>query len=110
MIRRPPRSTLFPYTTLFRSPTAAASWAPECPAAGSRSGPRSRRGRRPAARRARAERRARERTRRQSEPASEHLHAEGHGVAAPETQGGEAGRLLPILQGEQEGREDPGAG
>src|SRR5688572_31727061 len=24
MIRRPPRSTLFPYTTLFRSPTAAA--------------------------------------------------------------------------------------
>src|SRR5437868_9273079 len=28
MIRRPPRSTLFPYTTLFRSPvgTAAASW------------------------------------------------------------------------------------
>src|SRR6478735_11895232 len=26
MIRRPPRSTLFPYTTLFRSPTAA--WPP----------------------------------------------------------------------------------
>src|SRR5256885_8413258 len=25
MIRRPPRSTLFPYTTLFRSSTAAAS-------------------------------------------------------------------------------------
>ena len=25
MIRRPPRSTLFPYTTLFRSPTAAVS-------------------------------------------------------------------------------------
>src|SRR5436305_7675727 len=25
MIRRPPRSTLFPYTTLFRSPLAAAS-------------------------------------------------------------------------------------
>src|SRR2546422_1862266 len=25
MIRRPPRSTLFPYTTLFRSPTASAS-------------------------------------------------------------------------------------
>src|SRR5687767_15510100 len=24
MIRRPPRSTLFPYTTLFRSPTATA--------------------------------------------------------------------------------------
>src|SRR2546429_7206466 len=27
MIRRPPRSTLFPYTTLFRSP---GSWAPRC--------------------------------------------------------------------------------
>src|SRR5260221_10356946 len=29
MIRRPPRSTLFPYTTLFRSPQAAsaAAWA-----------------------------------------------------------------------------------
>src|SRR5258707_3479256 len=27
MIRRPPRSTLFPYTTLFRS-MAAAGWAP----------------------------------------------------------------------------------
>src|SRR5258708_10575888 len=26
MIRRPPRSTLFPYTTLFRSPTGG--WAP----------------------------------------------------------------------------------
>src|SRR6478735_2050201 len=26
MIRRPPRSTLFPYTTLFRSPTAAPAW------------------------------------------------------------------------------------
>src|SRR3989454_2648006 len=26
MIRRPPRSTLFPYTTLFRSLAAAASW------------------------------------------------------------------------------------
>src|SRR5258708_30179167 len=25
MIRRPPRSTLFPYTTLFRSPTGAAA-------------------------------------------------------------------------------------
>src|SRR2546426_8724707 len=25
MIRRPPRSTLFPYTTLFRSPTAQSS-------------------------------------------------------------------------------------
>src|SRR3712207_7798990 len=28
MIRRPPRSTLFPYTTLFRSPTAPASRPP----------------------------------------------------------------------------------
>src|SRR3989441_10462655 len=26
MIRRPPRSTLFPYTTLFRSPCARARW------------------------------------------------------------------------------------
>src|SRR5260221_6626239 len=31
MIRRPPRSTLFPYTTLFRSPPAAAPLAaPAC--------------------------------------------------------------------------------
>src|SRR3712207_7062572 len=30
MIRRPPRSTLFPYTTLFRSPRAAAP-APRAP-------------------------------------------------------------------------------
>src|SRR5256712_6435239 len=28
MIRRPPRSTLFPYTTLFRSPSAAAASLP----------------------------------------------------------------------------------
>src|SRR3712207_8728968 len=28
MIRRPPRSTLFPYTTLFRSPRAAAAGVP----------------------------------------------------------------------------------
>src|SRR5256885_5781438 len=28
MIRRPPRSTLFPYTTLFRSPDAPAGWVP----------------------------------------------------------------------------------
>src|SRR6266487_5285315 len=28
MIRRPPRSTLFPYTTLFRSPTSPCSWSP----------------------------------------------------------------------------------
>src|SRR2546426_7824251 len=26
MIRRPPRSTLFPYTTLFRSPYGAGEW------------------------------------------------------------------------------------
>src|SRR5258706_3186182 len=26
MIRRPPRSTLFPYTTLFRSQTGAGTW------------------------------------------------------------------------------------
>src|SRR5256885_5679533 len=26
MIRRPPRSTLFPYTTLFRSPSAGLQW------------------------------------------------------------------------------------
>src|SRR2546427_2949058 len=33
MIRRPPRSTLFPYTTLFRSPSPCAeSWAPPLPA------------------------------------------------------------------------------
>src|SRR5256885_6193242 len=32
MIRRPPRSTLFPYTTLFRS---SAAW--DCPASGTRS-------------------------------------------------------------------------
>src|SRR2546423_6162020 len=37
MIRRPPRSTLFPYTTLFRSPSASkrrvrrSSTAPTCP-------------------------------------------------------------------------------
>src|SRR2546427_6979110 len=35
MIRRPPRSTLFPYTTLFRSPAAAARAAP-----GAAAGPR----------------------------------------------------------------------
>src|SRR3712207_7225023 len=32
MIRRPPRSTLFPYTTLFRSPDAAAAVCPFFPA------------------------------------------------------------------------------
>src|SRR2546430_12345483 len=29
MIRRPPRSTLFPYTTLFRSPADGSSWVAE---------------------------------------------------------------------------------
>src|SRR6266498_4172908 len=29
MIRRPPRSTLFPYTTLFRSPRRVADYAPQ---------------------------------------------------------------------------------
>src|SRR3712207_7559319 len=32
MIRRPPRSTLFPYTTLFRSPRAAQTLAEDDPA------------------------------------------------------------------------------
>src|SRR5260370_31540735 len=31
MIRRPPRSTLFPYTTLFRSPSASAASRPSTP-------------------------------------------------------------------------------
>src|SRR5215216_3405519 len=38
MIRRPPRSTLFPYTTLFRSPTARSA-SPARPGAGRRSAP-----------------------------------------------------------------------
>src|SRR5438132_7590388 len=33
MIRRPPRSTLFPYTTLFRSPHGARGAAPRPPSA-----------------------------------------------------------------------------
>ena len=33
MIRRPPRSTLFPYTTLFRSPTSLIKSVEECLAA-----------------------------------------------------------------------------
>src|SRR5687767_15231494 len=40
MIRRPPRSTLFPYTTLFRSPGADAGSAREHRPARSRSGAR----------------------------------------------------------------------
>src|SRR2546426_9274212 len=31
MIRRPPRSTLFPYTTLFRSAPEQAAWLPDSP-------------------------------------------------------------------------------
>src|SRR2546430_11056581 len=31
MIRRPPRSTLFPYTTLFRSPSRCATASPDRP-------------------------------------------------------------------------------
>src|SRR3712207_8324937 len=34
MIRRPPRSTLFPYTTLFRSLGRGSSPCPICPASG----------------------------------------------------------------------------
>src|SRR5437773_8409762 len=30
MLRRPPRSTLFPYTTLFRSPTSSHGGTPPC--------------------------------------------------------------------------------
>src|SRR2546428_887635 len=36
MIRRPPRSTLFPYTTLFRSPGAGRAPPPACRVRGSR--------------------------------------------------------------------------
>src|SRR3712207_8870784 len=38
MIRRPPRSTLFPYTTLFRSRARSVSSAPRAPAAGAAGG------------------------------------------------------------------------
>src|SRR2546422_2789220 len=38
MIRRPPRSTLFPYTTLFRSPSQPPP--PSCPAPGTSPPPR----------------------------------------------------------------------
>src|SRR5256884_10002946 len=34
MIRRPPRSTLFPYTTLFRSPVVPVALGPQSPAVG----------------------------------------------------------------------------
>src|SRR6266496_5956298 len=36
MIRRPPRSTLFPYTTLFRSPCRPGSWPGPAPCTGRR--------------------------------------------------------------------------
>src|SRR5690349_22697068 len=57
MIRRPPRSTLFPYTTLFRSPRPDRAGCPccrtrRCPCA---PGPSSRRTRRRRSRRARSE-------------------------------------------------------
>src|SRR2546422_6956466 len=39
MIRRPPRSTLFPYTTLFRSGRAAVPYVADHVAAGERRGP-----------------------------------------------------------------------
>src|SRR3712207_8067706 len=45
MIRRPPRSTLFPYTTLFRSPALRAALSPgrpPLPAGGERDGDRDR--------------------------------------------------------------------
>src|SRR3712207_8661684 len=39
MIRRPPRSTLFPYTTLFRSPSSASStWSDRAATAAATSG------------------------------------------------------------------------
>src|SRR5260221_8637596 len=44
MIRRPPRSTLFPYTTLFRSCSRTAGWRPLLPRRGAQS-PRCCRGR-----------------------------------------------------------------
>src|SRR2546429_4321589 len=43
MIRRPPRSTLFPYTTLFRSPTNSADPFPVHASAGKSHRPRRRR-------------------------------------------------------------------
>src|SRR2546425_4679007 len=40
MIRRPPRSTLFPYTTLFRSPRACRAIDPRAPVPRAGEGPR----------------------------------------------------------------------
>src|SRR5256885_7761621 len=39
MIRRPPRSTLFPYTTLFRSVPSTPAGKPETPPAGKKDAP-----------------------------------------------------------------------
>src|SRR3712207_7194072 len=47
MIRRPPRSTLFPYTTLFRSPAASPSAAPRRASAAPATRPRPSRRSRP---------------------------------------------------------------
>src|SRR2546427_9430091 len=58
MIRRPPRSTLFPYTTLFRSPSSA-----RCVGARARTTPRRRRPGASAARRRRGVVRDRKSTR-----------------------------------------------
>src|SRR3712207_8928845 len=49
MIRRPPRSTLFPYTTLFRSPCAGGRGASGAGGGGRRRAPRPGRARRTAA-------------------------------------------------------------
>src|SRR5205085_5511655 len=43
MLRRPPRSTLFPYTTLFRSTRRASTGWPTVASCGARSSPRARR-------------------------------------------------------------------
>src|SRR2546422_4446841 len=50
MIRRPPRSTLFPYTTLFRSLPALAGEAPRAARGAARADPLGPRGGRPARR------------------------------------------------------------
>src|SRR2546425_8333295 len=51
MIRRPPRSTLFPYTTLFRSPDAYLDVVPELDAELTQNAPRVEHGARPVRRR-----------------------------------------------------------
>src|SRR2546422_1368638 len=73
MIRRPPRSTLFPYTTLFRSTTAStrSRWVPACPGPPpSRGGPRG-----PSrARSSRARRRGEERSEEHTSELQSRLH------------------------------------